>query len=68
MLNHSKPLRQRHGLSTAGFRFIVPEKCVDHLDMTDMLARRIVEAVKAFHATAPDHVLRLSPQRLFRAG
>jgi hypothetical protein len=22
MLNHSKPLRQRHGLSTAGFRFI----------------------------------------------
>jgi hypothetical protein len=25
MLNHSKPLRQRHGLSTAGFRMIVIE-------------------------------------------
>lgn len=24
MLNHSKPLRQRHGLSTAGFRFKWP--------------------------------------------
>jgi hypothetical protein len=47
---------------------IVPEKCAAHLDMTDMLARRIVEAVKAFHETAPDHVLRLSPQRFFRAG
>ena len=26
MLNHSKPLRQRHGLSTAGFRIIHHER------------------------------------------
>ena len=32
MLNHSKPLRQRHGLSTAGFR----------INQTISLARRRV--------------------------
>jgi hypothetical protein len=47
---------------------IVPEKCAAHLDMTDMLARRIVEAVKAFHDRAPDHVLRLPPRRFSLAG
>ena len=47
---------------------IVPEKCAAHLDMTDMLARRIVEAVKAFHETAPDHVLRLPRRRFSLAG
>ena len=47
---------------------IVPDKCVDHLDMTDMLARRIAEAVRAFHVEAPGLVMRLPPRRFFRVG
>ena len=47
---------------------IVPEKCVEHLDMTDMLARRIAEAVRAFHVEAPDLVKRLPARRFFRVG
>jgi hypothetical protein len=47
---------------------VVPEKCVDHLDMTDLLARRIAEAVRAFHQKAPDVVMRLPPRRFFSMG
>jgi hypothetical protein len=47
---------------------VVPEKCADHLDMTDMLARRIAEAVRAFHQKAPNVVMRLPPRRFFRVG
>src|SRR3954470_15257843 len=32
MLNYSKPLRQRHGLSTAGFRFKLIADAVPSLD------------------------------------
>ncbi|UEM05819.1 hypothetical protein JL101_010420 [Skermanella rosea] len=47
---------------------VLPEKAANHLDMTDILARRIAEAVRAFHATAPDHVLRLPKRRFFSVG
>ena len=47
---------------------IVPDKCADRLDMTDMLARRIAEAVRAFHVEAPDLVMRRPPRRFFRVG
>jgi hypothetical protein len=47
---------------------VVPEKCIDHLDMTDLLARRIAEAVRAFHEKAPDVVTRLPPRRFFSVG
>jgi hypothetical protein len=51
-----------------GIEFVVPQKCADHLDMTDLLARRIVEAVRAFHMKAPDLVMRLPPRRFIRVG
>jgi hypothetical protein len=34
--------------------------------MTDVLARRIAEAVRAFHAKASDLVMRLPARRFFR--
>ena len=74
LTEHLRPRLEDVVVRTTAFGYdhdidiIVPEKCADRLDMTDMLARRIVEAVKAFHETAPDHVLRLPPHRLFRAG
>jgi len=47
---------------------IVPEKCAEHLDMTDLLARRIAEAVRAFHDKAPALVMRLPPRRFMQVG
>ncbi|EWY42351.1 hypothetical protein N825_19420 [Skermanella stibiiresistens SB22] len=47
---------------------ILPDKAADRQDMTDMLARRIVEAVRSFHQEAPGTVSRLPPRRFQGTG
>jgi hypothetical protein len=47
---------------------VLPEKAASHMDMTDLLARKIIEAVRGFHTRAPGIVDRLAPRQFFRAG
>jgi hypothetical protein len=74
LTEHLRPKLEDVVVRTTAFGYdhdidiIVPERCVDHLDMTDMLARRIAEAVRAFHVKAPGLVMRLPPRRFFRVG
>src|SRR3954471_10352223 len=69
LVEHLQPRLNDVVVRTAAFGYdhvidiVVPEKCADHLDMTDMLARRIAEAVRAFHQKAPNVVMRLPPRR-----
>ena len=74
LTEHLRPKLEDVAVRTTSFGYdheidiIVPEKCAGHLDMTDILARRIVEAVRAFHAAAPGVVARRQPLRLDRTG
>jgi hypothetical protein len=74
LTEHLRPKLEDVVVRTTAFGYdhdidiIVPERCVDHLELTDMLARRIAEAVRAFHASAPDLVMRLPPRRFFPVG
>jgi hypothetical protein len=74
LTEHLRPKLEDVVVRTTAFGYdhdidiIVPERCVDHLELTDMLARRIAEAVRAFHDKAPDLVMRLPPRRFFRVG
>jgi hypothetical protein len=74
LLEHLQPRLENVVVRTTAFGYdhgidiVVPEKCVDHLDMTDLLARRIAEAVREFHENAPDLVMRQPPRQFFRVG
>jgi hypothetical protein len=74
LLEHLQPRLENVVVRTTAFGYdhgidiVVPEKCVDHLDMTDLLARRIAEAVREFHEKAPDLVMRQPPRQFFRVG
>ena len=46
-----------------GIDIVLPEKAASHMDMTDLLARKIVDAVRGFHERAPEIVDRLPPRR-----